>query len=369
MGSIDPDTYINGLLGPACATAAKNDVPNQLPASIMIAMALQECGFEEKNFGQWNVFNIRYSSSISTKGDCNGWCGFNDINEACQGYIKNMKAGLYDQAISVLKPTLPEDTPEIKLQYFSLLLPIYAPASDNNNHATYMANVVSFINDYDLFKFDDPAQAGKKIDDALASKIAANMGGQGSSPKGKGKYGVGFDCQRHGKIVTITRLPRDSTNPCEPIYPDLLTVSDKVPQWVLDQTVVEVNAQAEAEALKKKTDKNMKEILGNGANTMKPATEAEKRKKFNEEYDKFSKKQFDQWLIDNGHGYDGTEEAYKKCKKLYEQAVKAGGDAFVDGIYVGKSDDVKKKAIEYAKQKKAYADEDAKKANAAKTSS
>ena len=257
---LDPTEYITKLLGPACATAAQNDTEPQLPASIMIAQAIQECGFDEKNFGEWNVFNIRYNSAISTKGDCDGWCGFNDINEACQGYIKNMKAGYYNDAISVLKPKLKDDTPEIKMQYFSLLLPVYAPASDNNNHAEYMANVVSFINDYDLFKYDDPSQAGQKIDDALATKIAANMGGQGMTNKGKGKYGVGFDIQRHGEIVTITRLPKDSTTPCEPIYPDLLTVSDTVPKWVFDQTLVEVNKQAEEDYRNKKFDADMKKI-------------------------------------------------------------------------------------------------------------
>ena len=60
--------------------------------------------------------------------------------------------------------------------------------------------------------------------------------------------------------MTITRLPKDSTTPCEPIYPDLLTVSDTVPKWVFDQTLVEVNKQAEEDYRNKKFDADMKKI-------------------------------------------------------------------------------------------------------------
>mgnify|MGYP000582713870 CR=1 FL=1 len=45
----------------------------------------------------------------------------------------------------------------------------------------------------------------------------------------------GFRYIEHGKTVTIIKLPDNKTF-CEPIYPDFITVSDTVPQWVLDMS-------------------------------------------------------------------------------------------------------------------------------------
>ena len=59
-------------------------------------------------------------------------------------------------------------------------------------------------------------------------------GGLRNSPFAQGFKG--FKYIPHGKSVTIIKLPLGKT-PCEPIYPDYVTVGDTVPQWALDKTV------------------------------------------------------------------------------------------------------------------------------------
>lgn len=61
----------------------------------------------------------------------------------------------------------------------------------------------------------------------------------------------GFKYIEHGKSVTIIKLPENKTF-CEPIYPDLITVSDTVPQWIIDVAIQ--NQNAKVEEANKKTD-------------------------------------------------------------------------------------------------------------------
>ena len=54
----------------------------------------------------------------------------------------------------------------------------------------------------------------------------------------------GFRYIEHGKTVTIIKLPENKTF-AEPIYPDLITVSDTVPQWIIDVAVQKQNTEIE----------------------------------------------------------------------------------------------------------------------------
>lgn len=54
----------------------------------------------------------------------------------------------------------------------------------------------------------------------------------------------GFKRISHGKMVTIIKLPENKTF-AEPIYPDLITVSDTVPQWIIDVAVQKQNTKIE----------------------------------------------------------------------------------------------------------------------------
>lgn len=78
--------------------------------------------------------------------------------------------------------------------------------------------------------------------------MIVDLSAAAGSGLGYGSVGYGFEVKAAGKdTVKITKLPKGKTSPCEPIYPDLVTVSDTVPQWILDATIVAVNKQAEEE--------------------------------------------------------------------------------------------------------------------------
>lgn len=66
----------------------------------------------------------------------------------------------------------------------------------------------------------------------------------GSGGSGGRSSDSGFDFQEMGDMVTIIKLPKNKTF-CEPIYPDLLTVSDTIPKWALDMTTAVEEAEAQ----------------------------------------------------------------------------------------------------------------------------
>ncbi|MGO5439675.1 hypothetical protein ACTQX2_02215 [Megamonas funiformis] len=232
-----PDKYIT-VLGSIAATRCQADISPQLPASVCVAQAIKECGFDpntiffKESDGRinYNIFNVRGSGSET------GFAYCSSFSEAVNLYYTNMHGGYYESALAYLKPKIVDSTTEDKMNYLQTLIPIYAPSSENNV-PQYISDVTGFINDYDLFKWDDPNLAGHTIDDAWIKQMAAaaangalvNGGSSAKSSDG------GFRYIEHGKTVTIIKLPDNKTF-CEPIYPDFITVSDTVPQWVLDMS-------------------------------------------------------------------------------------------------------------------------------------
>lgn len=64
----------------------------------------------------------------------------------------------------------------------------------------------------------------------------------------------GFEIISHGKTVTIVKLPKQKTF-CEPIYPDLITVGDTVPEWIM-QVYSEKKEQKAKEQIEQNQDNN-----------------------------------------------------------------------------------------------------------------
>ena len=80
----------------------------------------------------------------------------------------------------------------------------------------------------------DGKKALMNCQSAAGKDGGGGSGGLRNSPFAQGFKG--FKYIPHGKSVTIIKLPLGKT-PCEPIYPDYVTVGDTVPQWALDKTV------------------------------------------------------------------------------------------------------------------------------------
>jgi hypothetical protein len=185
-------------------------------------------------------------------------------------------------------------------------------------------------------RISDSREIFEKQGKGVMTSSHVSGGGGGST---LGIAGLGFKRNQMGDMVTLTKLPLDKTMPCEPVYPDLITVSDTVPEWVLDATIVAANKQAEEEYRNKQAGINSLEIS--------------RDKKDAEDFAKFKDEQFAKWLVDNGHGFDGTEETYKQCLALYEQAAKEDdGSKFLEGIYYAGDATLKKTLQDHLEKEK-----------------
>jgi hypothetical protein len=80
-------------------------------------------------------------------------------------------------------------------------------------------------------------------------------GGAASGRKMRSSDGGFRIIPKGSEMVHIVKLP-DKKTFCEPIYPDYVTVSDTVPEWVLAKTITKTNEQAEKK--KKETEKETK---------------------------------------------------------------------------------------------------------------
>ena len=98
--------------------------------------------------------------------------------------------------------------------------------ADNSSTGGLIAFIPTTPHDGKKPLFDCQSAAGKDG--------GGGGGGLRNSPFVQGFKG--FKYIPHGKSVTIIKLPLGKT-PCEPIYPDYVTVGDTVPQWALDKTV------------------------------------------------------------------------------------------------------------------------------------
>ena len=98
--------------------------------------------------------------------------------------------------------------------------------ADNSSTGGFIAFIPTTPHDGKKPLFDCQSAAGKDG--------GGGGGGLRNSPFVQGFKG--FKYIPHGSSVTIIKLPAGKT-PCEPIYPDYVTVGDSVPQWALDKAV------------------------------------------------------------------------------------------------------------------------------------
>ena len=183
--------------------------------------------------------------------------------------------------------------------------------------------------------------------------VTATCNGPSAAARGLGfgKVGYGFMVSPAGpEMVKITKLPNGKTNPCEPIYPDLITVSDTVPQWILDATIVEVNKQAEEEfrnggAASNTADKKDSKALQKEMEELKDKSSTAQKKwlDMREQYMKgynsssyYDKsKMYDKDYIRDAwtklgydmKAYDAAESEYEELNKKYTEATKAYTDS------------------------------------------
>lgn len=221
MAQMEPEAFI-AWVGPAAANACKKW---NIPASVQIAQAILESGWGSSCIGNYNLFGIKYYEAGGPI-IINGvkWADFSSLQEACDEQAKTIARpdGYYTAAMQ----QLPD-----KAAYLDAMANIYAPPSDGNEN--YSTKIINLCNTWDLWKWDDPSMAGKVV--------AANIKGGNAAANSAKPSDDGFSIKQkpHGKHTDseITKLPKGKTF-CEPVYPDLVTVSDKVPPWLLEKAKI-----------------------------------------------------------------------------------------------------------------------------------
>ena len=230
----------------------------------------------------------------------------------------------------------------------------YGPAAVSSEYWDGYANradgTYSYVKGLDLTKDPDPS-------------MAVNSGGFSSNnAHGKSTFdklisGMGFDCKYMGETVTITKLPKGKTYPCEPVYPDWITVGDTIPQWVMSTTVAKVN-QKNAAALNSSSTESSEILTPEEASDIKSSM-----KNIKSEINSTEEASYEKWCASNGYDYsDKTEENQAKIKAAYAEALKADESKpesermFMNGYYHG-GDTVIKEKLTKIDEKKATLNE------------
>lgn len=187
----------------------------------------------------------------------------------------------------------------------------YGPAAVSSEYWKGYANraekTYEYVNSLDLSKDPDPSMA---FDSGGPSKFGKIVNGLVA--------GVGFDIKVVGETVTLTKLPKGKT-PAEPIYPDWITVSDTVPQWVLSTTAAAVSAKRADNDNPSSTEKKEDKILSSEeiAEAKKSALELKT------EIDKIKDNSLQKWCADNELDYaDKTDVNQKNIAEKYKAAAK-----------------------------------------------
>lgn len=315
---LDQNGYINSYLGPAAVKQCYADTKTPpVPPSVVMACALAKTGLMSSSIGKNNFWNLDFNKELGCddSADQNNKCAFADADKGVAGILIYCHTSLAKN-IEPLKDSIYSDDDNLKKQVIKNIMNTIG--SDKANDA------VSNYDKYKLSNWDTPekkadVEAGKNIDSAAASKIAGNLK---RVDQLKHKFGVGFEERQAGEYVTLTRLPKNKTTPCEPIYPDLITVSDTIPQWIMTQAIAEYNKQVETQAL---ADAGVKE----------PTTDknAAAMDEWAAEMQEFQKDQFTKWVLKQGLDVS-TEDALKQAKDKYDAAASAGEEGFKNGIYL-----------------------------------
>lgn len=196
----------------------------------------------------------------------------------------------------------------------------YGPAAVSSEYWDGYANRADGTYDYvkglDLTKDPDPSMI---VDSSKSIGNGSSPGSSGGS--GRGNTGSGFKKIYIGeKTVRIIKLPEGKTVPFEPIYPDLITVSDTIPEWALNAVMSDVNTNSSSSS---------SEINNlNSSDTI-----IDTKKNLEEEFKKFKETRYQLWLKDNGYTEDVVRENPELYAQKYNQASSDDSTKFIEDIY------------------------------------
>ena len=306
----------------------------QIPVSVIVSISLVRCKYDStdkldpKAIGQYNYWALPYDKTLTKmEPDTQGNCCFETAAQGINAILNYLRKDQFKDVLKGLEEKMSDNTEEQKEATIKQILTIIGVLDWQDS----LAAAKKHISKYDLFRWDkDVIKAEGGHSDET---ISPNEKGESDNPiiahvskalknaavdSLKQMYGNGVQIIPIGtKYVKIIKLPKGKT-PCEPIYPDLITVGDYVPSWLFSQEYVEAYKAAEEAALKAAgfdiEEDNIKKQI-----TL-----------FNTQLNKFIEQQYNTWCTVNEIEDPDSDEA----KQQYREAATEDTENFVDGIYL-----------------------------------
>lgn len=294
-----------------------------IPTSIGASIAMVRGTNSSAQFGKYNYWKIPYDKSLTSLQQDGEWCAFSTPGDGIQAILQMLHTDRFKGAISSLKEKMWDSTEEDKLSAAGSILLILS-GDQSEEHAK---KALEYVTKYKMRDWDTnltEAQGGHADTKANSSSAAKNVDNKMNALVKRimellGKKGIGVLVEPIGADYSrITKLPKGKT-PCEPVYPDYITVGDKVPEWVMSETYARLYKEAEEKALK-------------AAGISTKSQEEIDLENVNSEISEFKEQQFAAWCQANGVSYTNEEEK-EEAKKKYGEASASDPEHFTDGIY------------------------------------
>lgn len=302
----------------------KDSKTPQIPVSICASVALARGGNNALTLKKYNFWQLPYDKALTNLDNDDGYCAFGNEKQGVQAVLNALHT--YDKlqpAIAKLKEKMADSTDEDKDEATRII----CLALDPDNATGFQETVLKLCKKYKMREWDTDkteAEGGhadtKKSSSDTAKKTEAAMAKavqrieQKLSEKG---YGVKIE-PLGGDYSRVIKLPYDTTL-CEPIYPDLVTVGDTVPDWVFSETYAQQAKEAEEAALK-------------AAGLIINSEEELQLSYVNQKLEAFKEQQFVAWCLKNNVTYTSDTEKQEALQK-YKEAAAADPENFTDDVW------------------------------------
>lgn len=299
----------------------------QIPTSIAVSIALARTGFSNATIGQFNFWKLPYDKTLTTLAEDEGLCAFSNETKGTQACISILRRNNFTTALTGLEEDMTKTTEENKVKVTKAILNVLSQTPDDD-----YKTVESCVQKYKLRDWDTDKKVseGGHADQTTTNNSKAQKNGTGKTVTKAiarvasilGNKGNGFEITPMGAdTVKVTKLPKGKTL-CEPVYPDLVTVGDSVPEWIYSETYAQIAEQAEADA-----------FAAVGISLTEEDSNSAAIDAFNSELATFQDKQFAQWCSDTSVTYS-TESEKNAALEKYKQAIITDPEHFKDGIYI-----------------------------------
>lgn len=295
----------------------------QIPTSIGVSIAMVRGTNSPAVFGRYNWWKLPYDGSLTNIPQDSEDCAFSAPRDGILAIISLLHTDNYKLILQQLKPQMWDDTEEVKQSVTRAILLKLSGDKAEEHYNKVMEYVQRFnMREWDTEKVEaEGGHADTKANSSDDSKRTENRMASAVKhftetlrDKGLGVLVIPLG-PNYSRII---KLPVGKTH-CEPVYPDYVTVGDKIPEWIMSESYAKLAKEAEEAALKA------------AGIVIKTQNEIE-LEYINSKLDAFNEERFTAWCQENNVSYTNEEE-HENARKLYTEAAAKDPEHFTDGIY------------------------------------